>query len=207
MSDYAQQERATLVELFGELGPEAPTLCEGWKTSDLAAHLVIRERRPDAALGIVVPPLASRTDRIQAAVRDGKTWRQLVDDVREGPPLLLRPVDELMNGVEYFVHVEDVRRAQPEWEPRTLDPAFERTLWSRTKMMARGLRRRSPVGVTLRAPGYGEVVGKSGEPHVVVTGAPGELLLFVFGRQQAARVEMAGDPDPVDELRQAKLGL
>jgi uncharacterized protein (TIGR03083 family) len=44
----ARAERAALCDLFDEVGPDAPTLCAGWTTRDLAAHLVIRERRADA---------------------------------------------------------------------------------------------------------------------------------------------------------------
>ena len=48
-------ERAEMCDLFASVGPDAPTLCEGWNTSDLLAHLLVRERRPDAAAGIAVP--------------------------------------------------------------------------------------------------------------------------------------------------------
>ena len=47
---FARDERIALCDLLDETGPEAPTLCEGWRTLDLAAHLVLREHRPDAAL-------------------------------------------------------------------------------------------------------------------------------------------------------------
>lgn len=209
MSSYARQERQALAELFMEVGPDAPTLCEGWATSDLAAHLVVRERRPDAAAGIVVKPLSGYTDRVQAGVKAGRPWEKLVETVRNGPPfpLSLNAVNETINTVEYFVHLEDVRRARPGWEPRTLEPGLERALWSRLKTMGRALMRRSPVGTTLRAPGFGEVAARSGEPVVTVTGAPGELVLFAFGRQDATRVETQGDPDAVARLRQAQLGL
>ncbi|HET6966037.1 MAG TPA: TIGR03085 family metal-binding protein [Acidimicrobiales bacterium] len=208
MSSYARSERQELADLFLQVGPDAPTLCEGWAAADLAAHLVVRERRPDALAGIVIKPLSGYTNRVQAGVR-ARPWPELVQAVRSGPPFPVRvgAVDELVNAVEYFVHLEDLRRAQPEWEPRSLDPGLERMLWSRVKFMARMLRGRSPVGVTLKAPGFGEVVGKPGEPHVTVTGAPAELLLFVFGRQGAARVELDGDPAAVAQLRQAKLGF
>lgn len=209
MSSHARTERQALADLFMEVGPDAPTLCEGWKTADLAAHLVLRERRPDAAAGILVKPLSGYTDRVQRSVRDGRPWAELVDTVRNGPPfpLSLNSLDETVNTVEYFVHLEDVRRAQPGWEPRRLDPGLEQALWSRLKMMARALLRRSPVGVTLRAPGFGEVEAKSGDPRVTVTGSPGELVLFAFGRQAAARVDTEGDPDACARLRQAQLGL
>ncbi len=208
MSSYARSERQALVDLLLQVGPDAPTLCEGWSATDLAAHLVVRERRPDALAGIVIKPLSGYTARIQDEVRS-RPWDKLVETVRTGPPfpVSINQVNELVNAVEFFVHLEDVRRAQAGWEPRSLDPGLERMLWSRVKFMARMLRGRSPVGVTLRAPGFGEVVGKPGDPHVTVTGAPAELLLFVFGRQGAARVETEGDPGAVAQLRQAKLGF
>ena len=209
VSNYARTERQALAELLLELGPDAPTLCEGWSSGDLAAHLVLRERRPDAAAGIVLRPLAGYTSRVQDGVRRGRTWAQLVDAVRTGPPFPLSCsfLDEQMNTVEYFVHLEDVRRARPGWEPRSLEPGLEGALWSRVKLMAWVLRRKSPVGVTLAAAGFGEVVGRSGQPHVTVAGAPGEILLFVSGRQGAARVDLTGEPDAVEQLRTAKLGL
>ena len=108
----AQQERKTLCDLFVELGSEAPTLCEGWFTADLAAHLVVRERRPDSGPGLVWPALADYTDKVRRAVRDRTPYLKLVETVRRGPPLLLRPFDGPMNTVEFFIHVEDVRRAQ-----------------------------------------------------------------------------------------------
>ncbi|MGJ4074519.1 maleylpyruvate isomerase N-terminal domain-containing protein [Corynebacterium macclintockiae] len=48
----SQSEREALANLLQQSGPDAPTLCEGWSTRDLAVHLVIREYRPDAAAGL-----------------------------------------------------------------------------------------------------------------------------------------------------------
>ena len=42
---FDAQERIKLCDLFDELGPSAPTLIEGWTAHDLAAHIVLRERR------------------------------------------------------------------------------------------------------------------------------------------------------------------
>jgi hypothetical protein len=42
---------------------------------------------------------------------------------------------------------------------------------------------------------------------VTVTGEPGELLLFAYGRQEAARVELEGDKDAVERALAARLGL
>lgn len=205
----AQEERRTLADLFVELGPDAPTLCEGWRTADLAAHLVVRERRPDAALGIVVGRLAGRTERVQRAVRDGRSWPDLVATVRDGPPWPFRfgPVDAAMNTAELFVHVEDVRRAQPGWEPRELGHGLEQALWSRVRFMARAARRAVPVGLVLVAPGSGRAEVRPGAPQVVATGPPGELLLLLFGRQQVARVALDGEPHAVEEVRRARFGM
>src|SRR5215472_6563842 len=102
----AQQERATLCDLFVALGSEAPTLCKGWLTADLAAHLVVRERRPDSGPGLVWPRLAGYTEKVRCTVRDSTPWEKLVETVRRGPPLLLRPFDGPMNTVEFFIHIE-----------------------------------------------------------------------------------------------------
>src|SRR5580698_4945530 len=120
--NFAQDERSELCDLLVDLGPDAPTLCEGWSTADLAAHLVVRERRPDSGPGIVWPPLAGYTDSVRTRQKDRKSWEELVAAVRSGPPLLLRPFDRAMNTVEFFIHIEDVRRAQPTWGVRPLDP-------------------------------------------------------------------------------------
>lgn len=204
---FARLERQALCDLFLSVGPDAPTLDAGWRTADLAAHLVLRERRPDAALGIVVPLLAGRTERVQRQLRDARPWPDLVRTVRQGPPAPLRPLDEVMNTVEFFIHHEDVRRAAPEASPRALDPTFERVLWRRLATMSRLMARRWPVGVVLESAGFGRHVAKRGTPEVTVTGAPGELLLWVTGRREAARVELAGPQEALSALDQASFGL
>ncbi len=122
-------------------------------------------------------------------------------------PFSLKQVDEASNTVEFYVHAEDVRRAAPEWTPRELDPVFEDALWSRLERMARVLGRKSPVGLVLRRPDGRTAVANRSTPVVTVTGEPGELTLFAFGRQEAARVEVDGDKDAVARLYDAKLGL
>ena len=50
-ASLAARERARLADLLDEVGPDAPTCCEGWTTAHLAAHLVVRDGRPDALPG------------------------------------------------------------------------------------------------------------------------------------------------------------
>jgi uncharacterized protein (TIGR03085 family) len=210
MSTHAKRERLLLADLLEAAGPDAPTLCEGWNTRDLAAHAVVRERRPDAAAGLLLAPLKNRLDRVQSEFAS-KPYEELVQLIRTGPPrrspYSLKQVDEAANTVEFYIHSEDVRRAQPDWTPRELDPVFADALWSRVERMARVLGRKSPVGLVLRRPDGRTAVAHRGTPVVTVTGDPGELLLFAFGRQETARVDLDGDKEAVARLHEAKLGL
>ncbi|MCA6091797.1 TIGR03085 family protein [Streptomyces sp. SCA3-4] len=210
MSTHAQRERLLLADLLETVGPNAPTLCAGWRSRDLAAHVVVRERRSDAAAGIVFKPLAARLERVQAEFA-AKPYEELIQLIRTGPPRLspyaLKQVDEAANTVEFFVHTEDVRRAQPEWSARTLDPVFADALWSRLERTARLLGRRAPVGLVLRRPDGRTAVARRGTPVVTVTGEPGELTLFAFGRQEVAAVELEGGEDALAKLQKGTLGI
>lgn len=204
---FAQAERHALCDLLLEVGPDAPTLCEGWTASDLAAHLVVRERRPDALPGNVVSALAGHTEKVRVSARDERGWEELVALIRSGPPAPLRLVDEPFNTVEFFVHHEDVRRAAPGWKPRQLDPAEDEALWGRLNVMGRVLTRKSPIGVAGESPGFGCVTLRTGSPLVVLRGAPGELVLAAFGRMAHADVEFEGDELSIERLRHANLGV
>ncbi|MEU8464158.1 TIGR03085 family metal-binding protein [Streptomyces sp. NPDC029003] len=210
MSTHAKRERLLLADLLEAAGPEAPTLCEGWRARELAAHVVVRERRPDAAGGLVLKALKARLDRTMAEYA-AKPYEELIRLIRTGPPKMspyaLKQIDEAANAVEFYVHAEDVRRAQPDWSPRTLDPVFSDSLWSRLEKLARLTGRRSPVGLVLRRPDGRTAVAHKGVPVVTVTGEPGELTLFCFGRQEAAAVELDGDKEAVSRLTRAQLGL
>ena len=108
---------------------------------------------------------------------------------------------------EFFVHHEDVRRAQPEWEPRTLHPDLERALWRACGMSARLGLRKAGVGVELVAPGLGRVTVKRGHPSVRVEGPPAELLLFSFGRRDVAQVSLDGPNEAIETLLHAPSGI
>lgn len=210
MSTHAKRERLLFADLLEASGPDAPTLCEGWRTRDLAAHAVMRERRPDAAGGILLDALKERADRIQAEFA-AKPYEELVHLIRTGPPRVsvygIKQIDEAANTLEFFVHSEDVRRAQPEWTPRELDPVFENALWARLEKGARLLGRKSPVGLVLRRSNGQTAVARKGTPVVTVTGEAGELTLFAFGRQDATRVGIEGDKEAVTRLSRVRLGL
>lgn len=192
----AQRERSALAELLLQVGPDAPTLCEGWTAKDLVAHLVVRESRPDAAAGMGLPFLAGHLERTMAAVTaDG--FEQAVRRFRDGPPRFsafsLPGADGLANTTEHFIHHEDVRRAQPGWEPRNLSDDDQAQLWDAARTMGRMATLRRADGVVLVVPDgpRAKVSGARGTGRVmVVTGLPSELLLWVSGREDHARVSV-----------------
>lgn len=205
----ALRERIELCDLALVLGPDAPTLCEGWDAHDLVSHLLIRERRPVCALGSVVPPLAGLTDRAMARGRQQSFGVQVERFRRPSPPLRVVPLlDRLMNTFELVVHHEDLRRAQPGWEPRTLSAADLDLLWSQLSKGALFLGRRLPVPAVVRRSDTGaEAVMRKGPDPVVVSGPVVELVLFLFGRDQTRDLAFEGPPTAVERLRSADLGV
>ncbi|MGW7353437.1 TIGR03085 family metal-binding protein [Streptomyces sp. NPDC054784] len=210
MSTHAKRERLLLADLLESAGPDAPTLCEGWRTRDLAAHVVVRERRSDAAGGLVLKPLAARLERVQGEFA-AKPYEELIHLLRTGPPRMspfaLKQVDEAANTVEFYLHAEDVRRAGGDGTPRELDPVFADVLWRRLETAAKLYGRKCPVGLVLRRPNGQTTVARKGTPVVTATGEPSELLMFVTGRQDSARVELDGEKEAVARAQEAGLGL
>jgi uncharacterized protein (TIGR03085 family) len=206
---YSREERLALCALLDKTGPDAPTLCEGWTTGDLAAHLVLRERRPDAAAGVIGGPLAGYTARVQQRIRARTPFPDLVRSIRSGPPRLsvmgLPGVDERANAVEFFVHHEDVRRGAPGWEPRPISDGESDLLWQRLRL-AKFMLRRAPVGVELAREDAGadgrayRITAKNATPVVTVIGSPAELTMWVMGRTGAARVRFDGTEAAVERL-------
>jgi uncharacterized protein (TIGR03085 family) len=212
---HAQDERRAICDLLTELGPGKPTLCAGWQTGDLAAHLVLRERRPDAGAGVMGGPLAGYTRHVQSRLTARTPFPQLVDLIRTGPPRFsafgLPGADDRLNLVEYFVHHEDVRRAQPGWKPRAVSEELADLLWDRLSL-ARFFLRRAPVGVELArsdatAEGSGagngrvRITVKARTPVVTVSGDPVELTLWTMGRTSVADVHMEGNDSDVAALQ------
>jgi len=210
-ADLAQLERGRLCDLFVEVGPDHPTLCEGWTTADLAAHLVLRERKPLAAPGIILGGrLGDYSEGVRTRLRDTTSFTDLVERVRGGPPALLRPLDGAINLSEYFIHLEDVRRGDGTTGPRPVDEVddVEAALWvmqgRRTKFLTRTL---DDVDLTLALlDGETKPIGGGSRP-VTLTGRPGELTLFLAGRREAAQVELKGATEAVDEVRTGQLGI
>jgi uncharacterized protein (TIGR03085 family) len=197
-ASLAARERAQLADLLVESGPDAPTCCEGWTTAHLAAHLVVRDCRPDALPGFGLErfwsgnALTRWSHRTEDRMRTATPYPELVQRFRSGPPgwspVQLPVVDKLLNTSEFVIHHEDVRRAHPGWQPRPLALPDQDQLWRAVTGFARAARR----PLVLRrsdATGVEHRVG-SGTPRTV-TGEPLELLLWLSGRRSIARVDVS----------------
>ncbi|MGY1985898.1 TIGR03085 family metal-binding protein [Blastococcus sp. SYSU DS0669] len=192
------RERAALADLLDELGPEAPTCCEGWTTAHLAAHLAVRDRRPDAlpGYGLEMVPGGERlgwwSHRLEDRLRESTPYAEVVGQVRSGPPswapTAWPAVARAINVSEFTIHHEDVRRAQPGWEPRTLARAEQDQLWSVAALHAR--RAAGRRGLVLRRSDAAGEEKRFGAGGRTVTGEPLELLLWAAGRRDVARVDV-----------------
>lgn len=205
---FVTAERAALCATLLATDPAAPTLCEGWTTHDLAAHLWLRENDAMAAPGMVVGALAGVTERRMTETKQRWSYRDLVARLAEGPPrwsvFALPGLDEQANAVEFFIHHEDVRRAgdRPE-PPRRLDAAVEEAIWRRLKLMGRALFRHCPVGIVLECSeptGAEPIRALAGNPTVTLVGKPSELILYASGRRQQAEVRAIGDEAALSRL-------
>jgi uncharacterized protein (TIGR03085 family) len=210
VESLARRERYALCDLALSVGPGAPTLCGEWDASDLVAHLLVREHSPSGAPGIGVKALAGLTERAMRR-EQRRPFPEMVERLREPgwTPYALPWVERLANTLEFVVHHEDLRRAQPDWSPRALAPEDDQELWKAVCRGGRLLVRTAKLPVRLRHESRDgqEAVLRSGADPVTVIGSALELVLFLFGRQRVARVELDGSPDRVERLRAASLGF
>lgn len=187
---FSATERARLADLLLELGPEAPTLCEGWDTRDMAVHLYLRENSPRAAAGMFVPGMSGLLAGPSAKAHE-RDYAELVRDWADGPGRFnpVRLVDPVMNTAEHFIHHEDVRRGDGVARPRDFSRVVQEQLYRILASMAPGVLKRSTVPVILHATGFPRIVAadqrgvsSDGENVLRIRGDVGELLLWVFGR-------------------------
>lgn len=210
VTSLSQSERARLCDTALAVGADAPTLCGDWTVKDLLVHLAVRDGDPLGAPGILLKPLAGFTER--ATKRLGReSLDALVRRVRRPPPwspYRIAPVDRAINTLEYYVHHEDIRRAASRWEQRTLTPGEQGAIWRTIGFLGRGLVRPAGVPVQIRWAGSErKATLSSGDDPVTVTGLPGEVVMFLFGREQTVGLAFEGPPESVVRLREASLGL
>jgi len=209
---FDARERRELCILLDELGPSAPTLLEGWTAHDLAAHIVLRERDLVAGPCLVLPGPFQRfaeRRRVRLAKRHEFAW--LVARIRSGPPagfFRIGWVRSVPNLNEFFVHHEDLRRASG-LGPRSLAHELEAALWRNVRRGSRFLSRRlRGAGLEIEWTATGELhTVRQGEPTARLSSTPGELLLYVFGRQAAAQVRVSGTAEALEAVHRTHFGM
>jgi uncharacterized protein (TIGR03085 family) len=213
MPSFSAFERARLADALAATDPDAPTLCEGWTARDLAAHVVVRERRPDSGPGLILPPLAGWTEHVRRRYAQ-RPYPELIELIRTGPPrtspFALPGADAAANLTEFFTHCEDVRRGALVGRPvppAELAPGLQDELWRRLVRQGRLMFRRVAAGVVLATPDGREHVATQGTTSVRLVGEPGELLLVALGRGRAADVRREGPPEALAALAAARLAV
>ncbi|MCV7216440.1 TIGR03085 family protein [Mycobacterium crocinum] len=210
---FDARERVALCDLFEHLGPDAPTLLDGFTTKHLAAHLLLRERDPIAAPCLVLPGAPARfAQRRTAAMVRRRDFPWLVARLRHGPPVgffRLGWVRDFPSLNEFFVHHEDVRRANGLGPREDLAPDLQGALWRNVGRGSRFLSRRlSGIGLDIGWAGTAQrFTVRAGEATAELSGSPGELLLYLFGRQDAARVDVLGPPHAVAAVQRTRFGM
>ena len=205
----ARHERRGLADTALRIGPDAPTLCGDWDTKDLVCHLLVRESSLVGAPGIAVPALSGLTDREMARLKK-QPFEKLVERLRTSKLTFfsLPPVDAVVNTLEFFVHHEDIRRAQPGWRRRHLSDESLDTLWQGLKAQGAALVRPAGVPVVVRRTDTGETATlTSGGDPVELSGPVTEIVFYLFGRDQVRELEFAGPPARVEKVRRAEFGF
>ena len=138
-------------------------------------------------------------------------FTELVATIRSGPPpgfFRIGWVRRFPNLNEFFVHHEDVRRANG-FGPRTTPPAEEAALFANLARAPWFLSRRlHGVGLDLVWAGTDKVIrARRGQPTARLYGLPGELIMFLFGRRDAADVEITGSSQAIEAVQRTSFGM
>ena len=201
--------RESLSAAFLDLGPQAPTILPGWEAAQLLSHLLLRERYPHLQIGRMLPSGLGRGAAAAVEQLEASPWQEQVELLRNGPPRLspVAAVDRLSNDSELLIHREDLLRAQPDREPQPAPAELQAQAWQAVGPMAR-VAMRVRADVILVSPlGGRRLPSRRGDASVRVHGEPIELLLWVSGRDRAARVRVHGDQAGLAALREGRRGL
>jgi uncharacterized protein (TIGR03085 family) len=205
---YARKERQALCETARSVGPNAPTLLEGWDVKDLICHLLVRESSVLGAAGIAVKPLSGLTDREMARLKK-QPFERLVERLRTHRLTFyaLPPVDAAFNTFEFFVHHEDIRRAQHGWRRRVLPDGALDALWQALRSQGAALVREAGVPVVVRRTDTDETSTlRPGRDPVELSGPVTEVVMYLHGRDEVREIRFDGPEEKVAKLRRSSLG-
>lgn len=207
---FSSSERSALAQTLLDKGPDAPTLCGDWTTRDLAVHLWIRENKPIAQVKSMLPvggdAVEAETEKALA-----RPYEETVRKWAEGPRALSpwKILDPVANGVEHFVHHEDVLRGHlspgDPVEERDLEPEHRAYLHRAIKLVAgRAIKADRPV--IIDPDGFSRIVindkpgvSPDGEAVVRISGGVGEIVMWLLGRD-VVNLTISGDDSSVERL-------
>ena len=211
---WVKQEQDSLVETFRTTDPDAPTLCEGWNVGRLLAHLTQREHSLVARIVDSVarkpPGQEPGLNKLTSQARTPQGYDALIDRFTQGAPRWspMSWAADRLNFVEYLIHHEDIRRAQPGWRRRHLSDESLDTLWQGLKAQGATLVRPAGVPVVVRRTDSGETATlASGDDPVELSGPVTEIVFYLFGRDQVRDLAFAGPDDKVAKVRRADFGF
>lgn len=199
---FASRQRDRLRDLLLEKGEHAPTLCEGWDNRDMAVHLYLRENNALAAAGMFAKPLRPALTKAEEKL-DRIPFEKLVNKWGRGPAAFnpVKLIDPFMNAAEHFVHAEDVRRGA--WNKENLAqhlaeegygvaPEDEKTVEKILTYFGKAMLATSRGSVVFEITDGRPInviekrgVNMDGQDVDRVKGRPGEILLWLYGREMA----------------------
>jgi uncharacterized protein (TIGR03085 family) len=199
-------EHRALADTLTAVGPEAPTLVEGWTSTELAAHLASLELLGGLPLFVGrqlisrVHPRPTEGSRqmaergLERARAKGYAW--CVARARSPHRLPLRGAGGPVAIFEVYVHHQDVLRPADDLPPRAAPRELESSLpW----LLAFHGRRLDDVHLCVETDAGAHETG-AGAP-IVVRGEVGEVVLWLAGRGPHCSVEVEGDAAVLDRLR------
>jgi uncharacterized protein (TIGR03085 family) len=196
--DAVLEEHHAMADTLAAVGPGAPTLLEGWTTTELAAHLASLESAGGLPLFIGrqlitrVHPRPTKGSRKMAARAleraQAKGYEWTVDRVRSPHRLPNRLGGGAVGLFEIYVHHQDVLRADPALGARGAPAGLAVSLPWLLAFHAKRLDGIELVAVT----DAGEHRSGSGTP-VTVSGDVGEVVLWLAGRGPASTAQVDAD--------------
>ena len=197
------QHREFLCDALAAVEPTAPTLCEGWDAHELAVHIWVLQHDPLSWPGVMIPALAGATRRRAELIRGRWSHGALVARLRREPgSLACMPLDRWEGHGhalgEYYIHTQDVLRANGLPRP-TQSTESEDALWVRARKAGGLMWDRNRGAVRFTAPHQPAFTVGRGTPATHVDGLPSEVILWLYGRGDAADVKVTTPSDPVHE--------
>ncbi len=188
--EFVKAERKYMIGLLKKLTSRqwsASTLCEGWTVEDLAAHIVVREG-VIGPIGIVVPQLHnlhdSRVKRLEM-----KGHKEIIRKLERYPWWM----PAVANTGEFYVHNEDLLRGDLQMSRPQPNAEAQKILWSSLSGLVKINKKMvSDLGnLTLENSQTSEVIiitNKHSSHETTIKGFASELLLYCYGRRDAAKV-------------------